>query len=107
MTIADTEVASLYRAQRLPGPAYRRLKELVVEQIASGRWTEGQLMRNALSAAVACSADTPSSLNSGPAITPLSAAVVAPAGTGGAASGGLGVAGIGRAATVPVSDGRG
>lgn len=42
MTIADTEVASLYRAQRLPGPAYRRLKELVVEQIASGHWTEGQ-----------------------------------------------------------------
>ncbi|WP_019203945.1 histidine utilization repressor [Tsukamurella sp. 1534] len=42
MTIQDTEVASLFRAHRLPGPAYRRLKDLIVEQIGTGRWTEGQ-----------------------------------------------------------------
>jgi GntR family histidine utilization transcriptional repressor len=43
VTIRDTEVASLYRASMLaPGPAYRRLKDLFVEQIGTGRWTEGQ-----------------------------------------------------------------
>ena len=38
------------------------------------RWTDGQLMRKAASAAAACSAVTPRTEKSGPGVTPLFAA---------------------------------
>ncbi|WP_249123963.1 histidine utilization repressor [Saccharopolyspora erythraea] len=45
MAIDAMDVAALFRASS-PGaaPAYRRLKDLIVEQVSTGRWPEGALL---------------------------------------------------------------
>ncbi|MEU5845071.1 histidine utilization repressor [Saccharopolyspora shandongensis] len=45
MAVDALDVAALFReSRRESAPAYRRLKDVVIEQIGSGRWPEGELL---------------------------------------------------------------
>ncbi len=45
VTIEPTDVAALFGASRRESaPAYRRLKNVIIEQIGTGRWSEGELL---------------------------------------------------------------
>lgn len=44
MAIDATDVAALFHSSSGSAPAYQRLKDLVSEQIATGRWSEGEML---------------------------------------------------------------
>ncbi|MEV4129113.1 histidine utilization repressor [Nocardia sp. NPDC049707] len=45
MAIDEVDIGSLFRARgQGSGPAYQRIKDLISEQIVSGRWREGELL---------------------------------------------------------------